>query len=463
MAEPVARQFELTEQGGTVCAPVVRGVVAVVRLLPPCERSLRQSNWRERSSSVDARTAVFLAVTALAWVLASVRPAECQLRPAARQGQTAVVDRARVTVKGGVTRLQLSLTARRLPKVATLSAPYRMIADFPAALFHLAPGVGRSGKGLISAFRYGLMRPGVSRLVIDLNGAFSVRAMRIIANGAGRTDLIFEIVSVPPERFARQGREFVEPVKAVLRRGQFDHAKHKGKHQPVIVIDPGHGGPDPGAIGRSNTYEKTIALAVSRKLAARLRSANRYKVLMTRTRDIFVSLDHRVELSRKVGADLFLSLHADATVAGAETVRGASIYTLSRRASNAQAHRLAQKENAADVLAGLAVVRSDTGHEVENILIDLLNRETRVFSHRAQEAIIRALRGKVILSGDPQRSAAFKVLKQTGVPSVLIELGYISHARDEHKMRNPVWQHKAADAIARAVAEYFATTRSVMR
>lgn len=464
MAERVARQFELRGQGKTGCATVIREGVAQVGQMPVRRRSPGRFSWLGRSSSsIGARAAVILGPAAMVWMFAAVQPAESQLRPASRQGQTAVVDRARVSVADGVTRLRLSLTARRLPKVATLAAPYRMIADFPAALFHLGPGVGRSGRGLISAFRFGLMTPGVSRLVVDLNGAFSIRAMRIVGNGADRTDLVFEIVPVRPERFARQGRQPAEPVKAALRQGQFDHAKQKGKHHPVIVIDPGHGGPDPGAIGRSNTYEKTIALAVSRRLAARLRADNRYKVLMTRTRDIFVSLDDRVELSRKVGASLFLSLHADATVAGAETVRGASIYTLSRRASNAQAHRLAQKENAADVLAGLAVVRSDTGHAVENILIDLLNRETRVFSHRAQDAIIRAFRGKVILSGDPQRSAAFKVLKQTGVPSVLIELGYISHARDERKMRNPDWQGKAADAIADAVAEYFATTRSVMR
>jgi N-acetylmuramoyl-L-alanine amidase len=420
--------------------------------------------------AAPASTTGYLTLLALfcLYATSSVVEAKQPLRGAVdRPGhkQAVTVNYASVTATPNVTRLKLGLSAPRVrvPKVATLPSPYRLIADFRGTYFRLARGVGKTGHGLISAFRYGLITPGVSRLIVDVKGPFSVRAMRILTTANGHSEIIFEIVAVPADRFVRQGRAPTDPVKAALRKGKFDHIRHKGRRQPVIVIDPGHGGPDPGAIGSSNTYEKDIALAVGRRLWALLRSGNRYRVLMTRTRDIFVSLDQRVEISHKVGADLFVSLHADATVQGAAIVRGASIYTLSQRASNAEAHRLAQKENAADVLAGLAVARLGPGHDVENILIDLLNRETRVFSHRVQDAIIRTFRSKIVLSGDPRRSAAFKVLKQTGVPSVLVELGYISNKRDEHEMNTSAWQTKVADAIARAVGAYFDTTRSIVR
>jgi len=373
------------------------------------------------------------------------------------------IDGAVAAQRGELTELRLRSSSRVVPKVSTLAAPYRVIMDFPKTSFRLQPSAGRTGVGLISAFRYGLLTPEASRLVVDATGPFSIRTLRIVERQDGRTNLILEMSPVRAADFVPQGQAPEQPSAVAMRKGQYDHATRKARTLPVIVIDPGHGGPDPGAIGPGNTFEKVIALEVGKRLRKELAATGRYRIVMTRTRDIFVSLGDRVQLSQNVGADLFLSLHADATPEAAGQVRGASIYTLSRRASDRQAQLFAQKENASDVLSGFAIPPVGAGDGVENILIDLLNRETQAFSFRAREALIDKLGGKIKLSREPRRAAAFKVLKQTGTPSVLIELGYISNPQDEQEMRTQAWQNKVASAIGRAVDAFFQRKRSVMR
>jgi N-acetylmuramoyl-L-alanine amidase len=178
---------------------------------------------------------------------------------------------------------------------------------------------------------------------------------------------------------------------------------------------------------------------------------------MTRAEDVFVSLDKRLKFSRDSGADLFISLHADSIEekVAAGSIRGATIYTLSSKASDDQARIMAEKENASDLLAGIESYDKGNDDQVKNILIDLMKRETSNFSADFSQVLAKRLGKTIEMSRVPRRSAAFKVLKQTDAPSVLVELGYISNQTDEEQMLTPEWQSKVADAVAGAVQIYF--------
>ena len=270
------------------------------------------------------------------------------------------------------------------------------------------------------------------------------------------TDHIGFLLKPPPSRRHRQRSRVISAVEhaavgrhAIVRRAY---------SRPVIVIDPGHGGVDAGAVGVSNIYEKQITLAVARRLQAVLQRSKRYVVRLTRSKDTFVSLDDRVGFSHKQRANLFISIHADAIAnkAVAGKVRGATIYTLSERASDAQARALAIKENAVDALAGIQVRRDKKDRQVQTILLDLLKRETANFSTKFSNLLLSRFKGRIPLHGTAQKAAAFHVLKQTDTPSVLIELGYMSNRQDERMLASGKWQDRFARSIARAVDLFFA-------
>jgi N-acetylmuramoyl-L-alanine amidase len=178
---------------------------------------------------------------------------------------------------------------------------------------------------------------------------------------------------------------------------------------------------------------------------------------MTRARDVFVSLSDRLAISRKAQSDLFISIHADSIESTyAQSIKGATIYTLSERASDAEARAIAEKENASDLIAGLDVAKGEDNDDVKNILIDLMKRETANFSAEFSRTLVRSLKSNVSLSRDPERAAAFKVLRQTHAPSVLVELGYVSNPDESRQMQSAAWQAKVAASIAAAVEAYFA-------
>lgn len=223
--------------------------------------------------------------------------------------------------------------------------------------------------------------------------------------------------------------------------------------RPLVVLDPGHGGKDPGAIGVSGTYEKHVAFAAAGELRRQLEASGRVRAELTRARDVFIPLQDRVGRAQRRGAALFVSLHADALPD--HGVRGASAYTLSGTASDAQTAALARRENSADRFGGPSF--RDQPPAVANILASLVRQETRLGSERAARGIIGSLRGEVPLLTNPARHAGFMVLRAADVPSVLVEMGFMSNPADEAALRRPEHRARVAAAIRRAVEAYFAS------
>jgi N-acetylmuramoyl-L-alanine amidase len=228
---------------------------------------------------------------------------------------------------------------------------------------------------------------------------------------------------------------------------------------PLVVLDPGHGGKDPGAIGVSGTYEKHVAFAAAGELAGQLRASGRYRVSLTREDDVFIPLEDRVSIAQARGASLFISMHADALMD--HSVRGASVYTLAATASDAQSASLAQRENAADRYAGPGA--RGVSPQVAEILASLVRHETRVGSAEAQHHIVMALGQDLPLLENPARHAGFAVLKAADIPSVLVEMGFMSNPKDEAALRQVGHRAMVARAMRRAVDSYFASEGHITR
>lgn len=377
----------------------------------------------------------------------------------------AEVREARVSAEGGKTQFHMSLSSGVRVEIFTLANPYRVIIDLPDVVFHLPDGIGQKGGGLISAFRYGLFADRKGRIVIDATGPVRIEGAKMSTSGRGRAvKLEMELVSITAAEFGAgtgaQTSAAAAPAEPASRPAIYDDAVRSpsAEKKPLILIDPGHGGIDPGAVGINSLLEKSIVLEVARRIEKRLKATARYRVAMTRDRDVFLSLDQRVKISSELGADLFVSLHADSLESKtfATQVRGATVYTLSERASDEQARLMAEKENASDQAAGIdSSTFSIENAEVRSILFDLMKRETSNFSTDFSNLLLARLKQSVSVSRDPQRSAAFRVLKQTRAPSVLIELGYLSNEADAKLMRQAEWQGKVAQSIVAAIDAFF--------
>jgi len=337
----------------------------------------------------------------------------------------------------------------------TLANPYRVVIDMPQVTFNLPLGAGDSGRGLIKAYRFGLVMQGGSRIVLDLARPARVeKALVLDPANEQPARLVLDLAAVDRDVFMRMiALDNRAPETTSVRRPDLD-AK-PGDTRPLVVIDPGHGGIDNGTRAASGEAEKALVLDLSLLVRDRIEKAGKYRVIMTRTDDSFVALAERVNLARGQQASLLLSVHADALARGEGDAQGATIYTLSETPSDAAAARLAEAENRADVVAGLDL--SAEPNDVADILFDLARRETKTFSVQFARTLMGELRNVTRLHKDPLKSAGFRVLKAPDVPSVLVELGYVSNKQDIKFLTSETWRARTADAIAQAVDTFFST------
>src|SRR5712691_2740181 len=355
------------------------------------------------------------------------------------------------------TRLVIDLSHKIDIRAFTLANPYRVVVDMPQVTFQFPPRTGDTGRGLVKAFRYGLVMQGGSRLVIDLARPVRIdKAFVLDAVNDQPARLVIDLAASDRETFMRFiALENRVPDKAARKPERNGDGKPSADPRPLVVIDPGHGGIDNGTRAASGEMEKTIVLEFSLMVRDKIEKTGKYRVAMTRSDDTFVALADRVELARSRQASLFISIHADALAPREGDAQGATIYTLSERASDAAAARFAEAENRADVIAGLDL--SAEPNDVAGILIDLAKRETKTFSLQFARTVVGELKNAARLHQNPMRSARFVVLRAPDVPSVLVELGYVSNKEDLKSLVSAEWRGRSADAIVQAVHTFFTT------
>jgi N-acetylmuramoyl-L-alanine amidase len=343
----------------------------------------------------------------------------------------AAVTGARLEAGGDGTRLVLEADTTTAWRLSATQRPMRLVVSLPGVTWRGPARLAAAGPA-----RGARWDAAGRRLLIELSGPVSVRQAATVE---GR--LVVEIGPGTLPGFARlaQGRI------AEGQMGATGLARAPARSLPVIVIDPGHGGKDPGTIGVAGTHEKRITLAAALELKKQLEAANRCRVVLTRARDVFIPLNGRVEIARRREAALFVSLHADS----APGARGASVYTLGDRASDALSARLAQSQNRADAAGGLQI--PDVSPEVQRILFSLVRQETKVGSARMARFVVSNLSQSVTLLPNTHRQASFAVLKAPDVPSVLVEMGFLSDRRDEAALNRAPYRAQVARALTGAV------------
>jgi N-acetylmuramoyl-L-alanine amidase len=350
------------------------------------------------------------------------------------------------------TRMVVDFSQKIDIRAFTLANPYRVIIDLPQVVFRFPPKTGESGRGLVKAFRYGLMMTGGSRIVIDLTRPARVeKSFLLDAANDQPARLVLDLAAVDRDAFLRTialENRVREPAAAIK-------PQPKSDTRPIIVLDPGHGGIDNGTKAASGEMEKTIVLEFAQLLRDKIEKAGKYHVVMTRTDDTFVALTDRVSFARAQQAALFISIHADALPRGEGDAQGASVYTLSETASDSEAARLAETENRADVIAGVDLTFEP--NDVADILIDLAQRETKSFSVQFARGLIESMRTATRMHKNSLKSAGFRVLKAPDIPSVLIELGYVSNRQDIKSLTSADWREHTADSIAQAIDRFFIT------
>ena len=366
----------------------------------------------------------------------------------------------RVGQHDGMTRLILDLTEPTTFKIFALSAPPRVVIDLPTlhwAMEERSFVVGHSG---VVRLRYGQFRPDTSRIVVDLDQPLAVRQPRMLAADAEGTAphrLVLDFVPVSLSAYEAAAR----PPKPVLRAkpaapaGPVPLPRLKPAPKPVrhlIAIDAGHGGRDPGAIASNGLREKTLALAFARELRTVLVESGRYQVVMTRDGDRKIRLKRRVVIARNAGADLFLSIHLDRLEN--RDVRGASVYTLSDEASDVETAELAARENKADIVADVDLT-DGYDEDVAKVLISLVQQNTMNCSAALAATLLPELERVAPLIRRPHRFGDFRVLKAPDIPSVLVELGFLSNDQDAERLTSKTHRRALAGAILNALDTYF--------
>jgi N-acetylmuramoyl-L-alanine amidase len=359
------------------------------------------------------------------------------------------------------TRFILDLDRKVTLRAFALADPYRVVIDIPQVSFQLEAGGGTVARGLIKAFRYGLVMPGGSRIVFDLAGPAKIKNAYAMDPANGQpARLVIELEGTDRAAFAqalaaeaspdlRPALDVTGSATAIAEAAP----AAANDNRPIVVLDPGHGGIDNGTQS-SGESEKSLVLSFGLALRDRLEKAGKYRVVMTRSDDTFIPLGERVKIARSLSAALFVSIHADALPRGEGEAHGATVYTLSDKASDAEAQRLADSENRADAIGGVNLTEEPT--DVADILIELTQRETRTFSNRFARLVAAEMKTTARMHKHPLKSAGFRVLKAPDVPSVLIELGYVSNKDDLQQLLSENWRSKTVGAVAQAIDGFFA-------
>lgn len=392
--------------------------------------------------------------------------------PLAAAGRPAILD-VRLGQHPDKTRLVLELSQAPSYRSYLVENPLRLVIELAGADWAFDPRALPSGRGAIAALRFAKFDAATSRLVADLATPVQLLQPVLLASG-GSFRLVIDLVPLSGTQVAASSimpisAEDTAPVGAgpplpdpkpatvpapfqVASLGFPPPAKPvPPRAKPIIVIDPGHGGVDPGALGAGGSYEKTITLTMAREVKRLLEATGRYQVVLTRDADAFVPLRARIQIARRVHGDVFISLHADSHAK--DVTRGASVYTLSETASDAEAEALAQRENKVDLIAGVDL--SKESEVVTGILIDLAQRETMNLSARFAGILVDEMARSTLLLRNTHRFAGFAVLKAPDVASVLVELGYLSNGADEALLKTKAHRKKLAEAIRRALDRYF--------
>ena len=349
-----------------------------------------------------------------------------------------------------------------------LNKPERIAIDFPKAdAAAIALPIDYKGR-LLAGIRFGQFNEDTSRLVLDLTqeaeitGSYAVepetpgQAWQYVLDikPTAEKSVASNAPSVMPVAPTAQ----VEASPAPFTAQQREEAVAAQNQKPLIVLDAGHGGQDPGAIGTKKTYEKHITLRVAKTLREELLRTGRYRVVLTREDDTFIALGDRVQRAREAKGDIFISIHADSNPR--PEARGFSIYTLSENASDAEAEALAAQENKADIIGGLDLNTQD--EDVASILIDLAQRETMNKSTVLADIIVDTMHPKVLRLPQPHRYAGFRVLKAPDIPSVLMELGFLSNREDEQLLLTREYETIISQSIVKAIDTYIAKKPSAL-
>jgi N-acetylmuramoyl-L-alanine amidase len=390
--------------------------------------------------------------------------------------QAAQVTDLRMGRNGASTRFVLDIDAAVPYRAFVLNNPARLVIDLPVVTWSAPMNKGDANK-IVGAYRKAVYSHDTLRLVLDLKRPAIIADHTRLPPDKGRPwRYVFDLKPVDPMTFqaainhvkvgggapetatknmAEIPDEDLVSTTTTKKPTATQIAKAPSK-RPLIVIDAGHGGPDPGAHAVNGEYEKNITLAVALKVKALLEQSGQYRVKLTRDRDFFIKLPDRVAIARKAGADLFVSLHADTI--SRPLVHGASVYTLSDKASDAESAKLAERENAVDTLVNVDVGKVD--EDVANILIDLVTRDTMNQSRTLAEAVVQTFHqnGLETLEEHPHRSAGFAVLKAPDIPSILIEMGYLSNRQEAANLSNDMYRVKIAHAVAATVDHFFGNT-----
>jgi N-acetylmuramoyl-L-alanine amidase len=359
------------------------------------------------------------------------------------------------------TRLVVDLSAPVRHEVFSLENPDRIVIDLQKTRLAMRRSMP-DGQGPVTSVRSGPQAGGGLRIVLDLASRQSVKSFMVAPEGAAGHRLVVEmppvaagtVVAPPPlgQQVLAAGAAAVSQASATANPVKSIAATAKGRDL-VIAVDAGHGGQDPGAIGRGGTREKDVTLAIARRLAKQIDAEEGMRAVLIRDGDYFISLRGRIRKAREAGADMFISVHADSVLD--RKVSGASVYVLSLRGASDEASRwLAERENAADLMGGVSL--DDKNDVLASVLLDVTQKEAVSNSVEAADAVLTSLRRVGHVHGSHRvRHAGFVVLKSPDIPSMLVETAFISNAADERRLRDKAYQQRVAEAIHSGVRDFF--------